>query len=71
MCRFLRSLKPSEAVMALYEAILVDMAREQQKLSKEELRKMKTDLASMDAKIIFENSVPRTATLSPLVSLIP
>ena len=37
--------------MALYEAILVDMAREQQKLSKEELKKMKTDLASMDAKM--------------------
>ena len=51
MCRFLRSLKPSEAVMALYEAILVDLTREQEKVSKEERTKMKTDLASMDAKM--------------------
>ena len=51
MCRFLRSLKPSEAVMALYEAILVDMTREQEKVSKEERKKMKADLASMDAKM--------------------
>ena len=51
MCRFLRSLKPSEAVMALYEAILVDMTREQEKVSKDEQKKMKADLASMDVKM--------------------
>ena len=51
MCRFLRSLKPSEAVMALYEAILVDMTREQEKLSKDETKKMKSDLDAMDVKL--------------------
>ena len=37
--------------MALYEAILVDMTREQEKLSKDETNKMKSDLDAMDVKL--------------------
>ena len=51
MTRFLSNLHPNEAVMALYEAILLDLQNEQAQLSKEEREQMKKDLVSTETRI--------------------
>ena len=51
MCRFLKSLKPSKAVMALYERMLIDMTREQEKQCRDERKKMQLELEQVDTKL--------------------
>ena len=51
MYRFLSSLRPNDAVLSLYEAILTDMTKQQTKLKKDERKKMEADLAAMDTKM--------------------
>lgn len=51
MTRFLSDLHPAEAILALYEAILMDIQNEQAQLSKAEREQIKKDLASTEAKI--------------------
>ena len=51
MSKFLSSLKPTDAVLALYEAILVDMSKANAKASKDEQNTIKRDLESIEVKM--------------------
>ena len=51
MRHFLQSLRPNKAVLALYEGVLHDMSEEQAQLDKDEQKKMKAQLATMDERV--------------------
>ena len=51
MYKFLKSLRPNDAVLALYEAILVDLTKVNAKAAKDEQSTMKSNLAAIETKI--------------------